>query len=330
MRLIDRSDSPQDVAAAVVCSALLVLSAASAAAVLRVRRLCRRRLHDIVNPLWSVRLVLLLFASIWSLSDILRSPIFRRRLPLPFRRRLDILCHAHLVATQALAEPAFLTVVLFLLRASIRPKPASSASAFAAAIAAALVSALPFLTLYSLYLTVSTWDLRRLSLPPVLFGPSDGGVTSISSSAAAAYQCTYPLIGAVLLAVLGAVYVPVFISASWGAVSVVINRRLRARLYALSATVVGALSVQVAALTFSTLCNPGDTAFQWLSLAAAVAFATLAAVGEAILVVWPIIDALSVGKTEEATPKHMQSTCVVGVRDVAQEEGEVDGGWSDR
>ncbi|CAL9135934.1 hypothetical protein MUK42_07660 [Musa troglodytarum] len=327
MRLIDRSDSPQDVAAAVVCSALLVLSAASAAAVLRVRRRCRRRLHNIVNPLWSVRLVLLLFASIWSLAEILRSPIFRRRLPLPFRRRLDILCHVHLVVTQALAEPAFLTVVLFLLRASTRPKPASSASAFAAAIAAALVSALPFLTLYSLYLTVSTWDLRRLSLPPVLFGLSDGGAPSISSSAAAAYQCTYPLIGAVLLAVLGAVYVPVFVSASWGAVSVVINRRLRARLYALSATVVGALSVQVAALTFSTLCNPGDAAFQWLSLAAAVAFATLAAVGEAILVVWPIIDALSVGKTAEATPEDMQSTCVVRVRDVAQEEGEVDGGW---
>ncbi|WOL19505.1 hypothetical protein Cni_G28303 [Canna indica] len=319
MRLIDPSDSPQDLAAAFLSSVLLVYSAASAIAILRVRRLCRRRLHDLVNPLWLVRLLLPLFASIWSIAELLRLPILRRRLPRPLQRHPDLLCDAHLIASQALAEPAFLTVLLFLIRASIRPKPASSIAAFGAAFAAALLSALPFLVLHAFYLSISTWDWRQLRFLSNLFGITSGDIHSASSPAKKSSRCSHPLFGTVLLAALAAVYIPVFVSASWGVVSLVINRRLRARLYVLCATVVGSLSVQVATLAISTLWSTQDPVFQWLSLAAVAAVMTMATSGQVILVVRPIIDALALGDVAAAPLGERRSTCMVRVQDVEQQ-----------
>lgn len=289
MDLVDPSDSAEDLISVALASFLLLLSAASFAAVLlRFRFRCRHRLHDLLSPLWPVRLLLPLFACLWSFSQLLRSPVLRRRLAV-LRRHPDLICHAYLVSSQHLAEPAFLVVLLFLVRASTRPKRASSAaSAFAAAIAAALLAVLPFLVLHSLYLFLALC-VPRLGLSHYNFA---------SSSASA--RCAYPLFGTVLIAAFAAVYVPVFVSASWAAVSVVINRHLRRRLYALCAAVVAGLSVQVAALALSILWNPDDPAFQWLSIVETSTVVAVVAVGEVILVFRPVIDALSVGEVMEA------------------------------
>ncbi|KAG6476262.1 hypothetical protein ZIOFF_065501 [Zingiber officinale] len=299
---LDPSDSSEDLISVALASFLLLLSAASFAAVL-LRFRCRRRqrLHDLLSPLWPVRLLLPLFACLWSLSQLLRSPVLRRRLPV-LRRHPDLICHAYLVSSQHLAEPAFLVILLFLVRASTRLKRASSSSvsAFAAAIAAALLAVLPFLLLHSLYLFLA------LSTPRL--GLSHYNFASSSSSA----RCAYPLFGTVLIAAFAAVYVPIFVSASWAAVSVVINRRLRRRLYVLCAAVVVGLSVQVAALALSILWNPDDHAFQWLSVIETSSVVAVVAVGEAILVFRPVIDALSVGEVVETAQREpiAGSTCV--------------------
>ncbi|XP_074586925.1 uncharacterized protein LOC141842832 [Curcuma longa] len=301
--LVDPSDSSEDLISVALASFLLLLSAASFASVL-LRFRCRRRhrVHDLLSPLWPVRLLLPLFACLWSFSQLLRSPFLRRRLPV-LRRHPDLICHAYLVSSQHLAEPAFLVILLLLVRASTRLKRASSSavSAFAAAIATALLAVLPFLLLHSLYLFLAL-SVPRLGLSHYNFA---------SSSASA--RCAYPLFGTVLIAAFSAVYVPVFVSASWAAVSVVINRRLRRRLYVLCAAVVAGLSVQVAALALSILWNPDDHAFQWLSVVETSAVVAVVAVGEAILVFRPVIDALSVGEIVEAARREeiAGSTCVV-------------------
>ncbi|KAG6500583.1 uncharacterized protein LOC121995086 [Zingiber officinale] len=302
---LDPSDSLQDLISVSFVSFLLLLSAASFAAILfRFRRRRRRRLHDLLSPLWPVRLLLPLFASLWSFSQLLRSHVLRRRFPLLHRHPAP-LCHAYLVSSQHLAEPAFLIILLFLLRASTRPKRASSAvSVFATALSAALLAVLPFLFLHSLYFFLATYV------------PSLGTFPKSYASSASSDRCAYPLFGTVLLAVFAAVFVPIFVSASWKAVSIVINRRLRRRLYVLCAAVVGALSVQVTALALSILWNPDDEAFQWLSVIDTSAVVTLISIGEVILVFWPVVDALSVGDVAESVRREegSRTTCVAHTR----------------
>ncbi|XP_008775481.1 uncharacterized protein LOC103695834 [Phoenix dactylifera] len=271
-----------DETVAALATAVLLLSAASAAAVLHLRfrsfRSRRRNRLLGLNSLWPVRLLLVLFASLWALAELFRLPLLRHllRLPLPLRHDPTPLCVAHVFAAHALAEPCFFATVLFLLRASNQAK-----SSTPAAFAAALATAIPFLTLHALF----------LYLPVDLLGPPSFAYRVRPS---AEPRCTYPLFGAVLLAALGAVYVPLFVSACWGAVSVVINKRLRVRLYALAAAVVAALCVQVATLALSALWDPGKVTSEGLKLAAFVAVSCCAAAGEVILVIQPVLEALAI------------------------------------
>lgn len=310
MRVIETLD--QTVAA--LATTLLLLSAASAAAVLylRFRSSCsssRRRGRRLLglNSLWPVRLLLVFFASLWTLAELLRLPLLRSLLHLPPALRHDPtqLCLAYVLAAHALAEPCFFATLLFLLRASNQSKSSSSAAAAPVAVAAALASAFPFLTLHVLSLYVPLDLLRRAGIPvDLLASPSYAYRVGLS---AAETRCTYPLFGAVLLAVLGVIYVPLFVSACWGAVSVVINKRLRVRLYALAAAVVAALCAQVAALALSTLWDPGTAASEGLKLAAFVAVNCCATAGEVILVVQPVLDALAIADVEpDADPPGME------------------------
>ncbi|XP_073111229.1 uncharacterized protein [Elaeis guineensis] len=294
MRAIETLDET----VAALSTAILLLSAASTAAVLHLRfrsfRSRRRNRLLGLNSLWPVRLLLVLFASLWALAELLRLPLLRPLLPLPLPLRYDPtpLCLAHVFAAHALAEPCFFATVLFLLRATNQPK--SSSSALAAALAAALATAIPFFTLHALFLYLPTDFLRRVGIPVDLLGPPSFAYRVRLSAVATEPRCTYPLFGAVLLAALGAVYVPLFVSACWGAVSVVINKRLRVRLYALAAVVVAALCVQVATLALSALWDPGKMTSEGLKLASFVAVSCCAAAGEVILVVQPVLEALAI------------------------------------
>ncbi|EHA8589506.1 hypothetical protein COCNU_scaffold010353G000010 [Cocos nucifera] len=204
----------------------------------------------------------------------------------------DAFCSSIMVE-EPLAEPCFFSTVLFLLRVTNQPK--SSSSATPAAFAAAIATAIPFLSLHALFLYLPADFLRRVGIPADLLGPPSFAYrVRLSAASAIEARCTYPLFGAVLLAALGAVYVPLFVSACWGAVSVVINKRLRVRLYALAAVVVVALCVQVATLALSTLWDPGKVTSEGLKLASFVAVSCCAAAGEVILVVQPVLEALAI------------------------------------
>lgn len=110
-----------------------------------------------------------------------------------------------------------------------------------------------------------------------------------------AMRCSYPLFSTALLAFFGAIYVPWFVSVCWKAVTVVINKTLRLRLYALAVSVVMALSVQVTAFSLTAFWNPNDAVFQGLGLIGFLAVFNCALVGQGVLVVRPIRDAIEVG-----------------------------------
>lgn len=234
----------------------------------------RRRLSLLLHlqsSLWPVRLLLLLFASILSLSELLRLPPF-------------FLCNAHSLASHSFAQPAFFATLLFLLRASVKTSSSSSLS-LTFAFSISILAALPFLILQALLVFLSS-----TTLTPVTTGKS----TSIDR------RCTHHLYTTVLLALLGAIYIPLFISACLNAATVVINNKLRVRLYLLVGTVVATLSVQVVSLALSSLWSPNLTVSQVLELISYVAVLVCVVVGEGILVVQPMVDMLAIAEPEQS------------------------------
>ncbi|PKA62426.1 hypothetical protein AXF42_Ash009312 [Apostasia shenzhenica] len=274
IRKNEPADCPFDLAVAAAGATALAFSLLSAVLVLRFQLLSTgspRRLRNL-NSLWPVRLLLILFAALLVLAELLRIPLLLRRLP-------PHTCAAHSLVSVAFAEPAFYSTLLFLLRASTHPKLPSAA--FSSASVAAVAAALPFFLLLSIFVSLPDSFFLSLGLPIDFLGHGRR-------------SCDVPLFAAVLLAALAALYVPLFVTACWTAVAVVINKRLRVRLYALAASVVASLSIQVAALALASLWAPETAVHQALSLSAYVSLLVSVVAGEAILVVQPVVDSLSV------------------------------------
>lgn len=291
--------SVEDVTTGALACTLLLLSLGSVAFILHFHLRASRgadphprprllRLRDL-NSLWAVRILLAAFACLWSLAELLRLPGLRHVLlgrPKAQAPRLQLdACSFYVLASQGFAEPCYFATLLFLLHASVQGK-ASYPNAFATALGLSLLASLPFLLSHSLFVAFSPWVLSRLGIPPeVFFGRDTIGFASGS-------RCSYPLFTTALLGGFGAVYVPWFVSTCWRAVAVVINKRLQVRLYALTSAVVVGISVQVAALAISAFWRPGDAAFEGLALTAFLGVFFSAAVGEGVLVVYPIADAI--------------------------------------
>ncbi|KAK8921094.1 hypothetical protein KSP39_PZI020424 [Platanthera zijinensis] len=87
---------------------------------------------------------------------------------------------------------------------------------------------------------------------------------------------------------------PSLFSSIWNVVAVVINKRLGVCFYALSSTVITALSVQVAAHALAALWTPSSAVSQMLNLAAFASLLFVTVSGEIILVLQPIVDSLIV------------------------------------
>ncbi|KAK8916833.1 hypothetical protein KSP39_PZI023056 [Platanthera zijinensis] len=302
MREKGPAESPFDLIVAALVAGELAFCLASSAIIIyfqfhvagssgRLRRLLG------LNSLWPVRLLLLLLAALLSVSELLRLPLLRRRLPSHLSPRL---CTAYFFISPALAEPAFFSTLLFLLRAPTHnqnPAPRAAALPFLSAAAAALAASLPFLLLNSLFLFLPNSLLHRLGLPPYFLGHAAAAADAFSPRHSRFHRrnpCSVPLFSTVLLAALAAVYVPLFVSAIWNAVAVVINKRLRVRLYALSSTVIAALSVQVAARALAALWDPSSAVSQALNLTAFASLLFAIVSGEVILVLQPVVDSLVV------------------------------------
>ncbi|KAL0910195.1 hypothetical protein M5K25_021147 [Dendrobium thyrsiflorum] len=293
------AESPFDLIVATLVAGELAFSLASAVIVLHFQfrasaSPCRFRCFLGLNSLWSIRLLLVLLASLLSLLELLRLPLLRHQLPSPLSPRL---CAAYSFLSPSLAEPAFLSTLLFLLRASSHPHNTPASLSLLSASASAFAASLPFLFLHTLFLVLPNSFLLRLGLPPYFLGHAAAAADAFSQRHARAHRrnpCGVSLFSTVLLAAIAAVYIPLFISAIWSAVAIVINKRLRIRLYALSATVTAALSVQIAARALAALWAPTSDVSQALYLASFFALLSAVVGGEAILVVQPVVDSLTV------------------------------------
>ncbi|OVA04752.1 hypothetical protein BVC80_1719g88 [Macleaya cordata] len=107
--------------------------------------------------------------------------------------------------------------------------------------------------------------------------------------------CTYPLISTITFGTFAIVYVMFFTLACWRVGTIVINKGLRVRIYMLVFTVLASISAQLVFLASSVFWKSLDLPFDWLGFVVFLSVLLCAVVGEGILVIKPIADAMAVG-----------------------------------
>ncbi|CAO2201425.1 unnamed protein product [Urochloa humidicola] len=240
-----------------------------------------RRVLDLGPSLRGPRLLLAFFAGLLAAAEALRLPFLRRGAGavLPPRRHV-MPCLAYPLVAHGIAEPGMLASVLLLLRASVAAGGSGSARlpAPAASAIAVPLACLPFLTAHVLVLATPA---AVAAYPGQLAHAADG-----------AGHCAYPAYAATLLLALVAVYMPLLATACWDVAAVAINRRLRARAYALVTFAVVPLPVQVLALGLTSVWDVHQYTSPIIGLVGFLAVAVAAETMLVILVMLPVHDAL--------------------------------------
>jgi hypothetical protein len=263
---------------AAAAAALIATLAVAASFVLvsfdsRARQGRLRRVLDLGPSLRGQRLLLAFFAGLLASAEALRLPYLGRAAMLPPRRHA-MPCLAYPLIAHGIAEPGMLASVLLLLRASV----CGGARLPAASAVAVPLACLPFLTAHVLVLATPA---AIVAYPGQLAHAADG-----------AGHCAYPAYAATLLLALVAVYMPLLATACWDVAAVAINRRLRARAYALVTFAVAPLPVQVLALALTSVWDIHQYTSPTVGLVGFLAVAVAAEATLVILVILPVHDAL--------------------------------------
>ena len=124
--------------------------------------------------------------------------------------------------------------------------------------------------------------------------------------------CCYPLLSTLVLAAFGVLYAAYFLILGWRVVGVIINRCLQRRLYGLLGALLVLLPLHVMFLGLSVLSKPSRLPFELISFFGFIMVLLCTTVGEGILVIRPIADALAVGWVVYAPSESGRDTDVPG------------------
>ncbi|KAK7353411.1 hypothetical protein VNO80_18858 [Phaseolus coccineus] len=269
-------------------SGLIILSVLSISFIFHLRFKSKSITHlQNFNSLWTVRFLLVLFIFLWSITELLRLPFFRRKYLYPFLPSFTIsqqasLCKVHVVLSLGFFEPAFLVTLLFLLNASIKKKTPNDAWA----ITFVLLTCLPIAILQALLIFFSPLENRVPVETSIIFNDGYGFQTVL---------CAYPFLSSVAFAAFGVTYCTWLLFSCWRVLSLVINKGLRVRIYVLASIMLVALPIQIVSLGFSVLWSPHQEVYGIISLVGFLGAFCCATTGEGILVIKPISDALDAG-----------------------------------
>lgn len=118
--------------------------------------------------------------------------------------------------------------------------------------------------------------------------------------------CTFPLFSTLVLGVFSCIYNFCFLWQGWRLVALVINKRLRTRVCGLVLALGMLLPAHVFFMGISVLSTPGNPVFESMAFLGFLSVFLCISVGEWILVVQPIADALAVRSVYRSLPKSAQ------------------------
>lgn len=257
------------------------------------------------NSLWIVRIILLVLAVLWSLVELLRLPLLRQPNwalhSVSFRWQANI-CRFYILSSLGFLEPCFFLTALFLVHGSLRNAPFTPRKSWNGKVVILILSCCLPVFLLQLFLVVisptfefntgyaSTKEGYHGRLPSYFTQAFEGVLMDTRNVAV----CRYPLLSTLVLAAFGVVYSAYFLWLGWRMVGVVINRCLQRRVYGLLAALLFLLPVHVLLLGMSVLSKPTHLVFELLGFFGFLTILLCTTVGEGILVIRPIADALAV------------------------------------
>lgn len=279
------------------------------------------------NALWIVRIILIVLAVLWSLVELLRLPLLRQPNWVfhswSFRSQANV-CRFYILSSLGFLEPCFFLTALFLVHGSLRRAPFTPRKAWnGKVVALILICCLPVFLFQLFFVLIS---------PNIEFKASSGGVYNLENEGyggkvpyyfTQAFQnvtigakeiavCSYPLLSTLVLATFGVLYSAYFLILGWRVVGVVINRCLQRRLYGLLGALLLLLPLHVMFLGLSVLSEPTHLPFELMSFFGFIMVLLCTTVGEGILVIRPIADALAVGWVVHAPSESGRDTDVPG------------------
>jgi hypothetical protein len=265
------------------------------------------------NALWIVRIIFTVLGILWSVVELFRLQLLRQPNWIfhswSFRSQANV-CRFYILSSLGFLEPCFFLTALFLVHGSLRKAPFTPRKAWnGKVVALILICCLPVF-LFQLFFVVIT--------PSIDFKKSSGGVYNLENEGyggkvpyyfTQAFQnvtigegtdakesavCCYPLLSTLVLATFGVLYSAYFLILGWRVVGVVINRCLQRRLYGLLGALLLLLPLHVMFLGLSVLSEPAHLPFELMSFFGFIMVLLCTTVGEGILVIRPIADALAV------------------------------------
>ncbi|MCO5571967.1 hypothetical protein L7F22_025718 [Adiantum nelumboides] len=248
------------------------------------------------NAVWGVRIMLITCAMLWGLIELLRVPLLRHKGG-PFHawslQRQAALCQTHTVLSFGVMEPCFFLTALFLLQGSVRDAPFEPLQKWnQKTVSRILACCLPILGLQAALVIIASQmpgNGRVLHLPAYF---SRSYIQGSEDEDAAI--CTFPLISTLVLGLFSCIYNCCFLWQGCRMVSLVINKRLQIRVCGLVLSLAILLPVQIFFMGLSVLAMPGKLLFELLAFLSFLTVLLCVLVGEGILVVQPIADAMAV------------------------------------
>lgn len=296
-RLLYSSPSPSivdgglDFASLSLISCLLILSFLSLFFIIHLRYKSRLLPHlQNFNSLWTVRLLLVFFATFWALNEVLRLPFLHRTYnSFPFLTPLTLaqqssMCKVHVVLSLGFFEPGFLVTLLFLVNVSVKKSNPSRMWA----VAAVAVACSPILLLQTILVFFSPLETQSEK-----FFMHPSSIISMDSHGNEFVICTYPTFSCVVFGAFAVAYSLAFLLSCWKVVAFVINKTISCRINTLAITVMVALPAQIICLCLLLVSLPGGHIHGCAIFAMFLSFSWCVAVGEIILIIKPIADSLA-------------------------------------
>eukprot|EP00250_Pteridium_aquilinum_P011417 c20052_g1_i1 orf=1325-2416(+) len=248
------------------------------------------------NAVWGVRIMLITCAMLWGLIELLRLPLLRQEGG-PFHawslQQKAGLCQAHTVLSFGVMEPCFFLTALFLVQGSVRDAPFEPRRKWnQKTVSLIFACCLPVLGLQAALVIITSQmphDGRVLHLP-AYFSRSYIRESQEGNDAI----CTFPLISTLVLGLFSCIYNCCFLWQGCRMVALVINKRLQIRVCGLVLSLAILLPVQIFFMGLSVLAVPGNLLFEMLAFLSFLTVLLCVLVGEGILVVQPIADAMAV------------------------------------
>jgi hypothetical protein len=257
------------------------------------------------NALWIVRIILIVLAVLWSMGELLRLPLLRRQHWLmhsfSFRWQANM-CRLYILSSLGFLEPCFFLTALFLVRSSLRKAPFTPRKAWNGKVVALILSCcLPVFLLQLFFVVISPsfefkggYSAQKEGYNGRLPSYFTMAFVSVMMDNRTVAVCQYPLFSILVLAAFGVVYSAYFLLLGWRMVGVVINRCLQRRVYGLLAALLLFLPVHLLFLGMSLFSKPTHLVFELLVFLGFLTVMLSTTVGEGILIIRPIADALAV------------------------------------